>query len=213
MQSVRGRGTCVERGQGTRSRDNLLRSKHLLANTWLLWRPGSGFSTDATTRITILNDIYACLLFWQRRFGDWVLPASTGEMYSAGSNICLRTPAITVVGCQCCWHCKPLCIVAGVQNRRITLSVWAQLSGFHPKTETGSSFRNIVFQVKYRTIGNIQNCDSYTASSQTYGSCFRLKLCSMQFTIVERNHTKRRNVDISLLKIWVPLSPEVTCVR
>jgi hypothetical protein len=44
-----------------------------------------------------------------------------------------------------------------------------QLSSFHPKTETESSLRNIVFWITERTMDNIQKCDSYTntPSSQT----------------------------------------------
>jgi hypothetical protein len=47
---------------------------------------------------------------------------------------------------------------------------WAQLSGFHLKIEIKSSPRNVVLQVKDRTMDNVRNCDSYIniPSSQTY---------------------------------------------
>jgi hypothetical protein len=35
------------------------------------------------------------------------------------------------------------------------------LCRFHLKTETESSLRNVVIQIKDRTIDNVQNCDSY----------------------------------------------------
>jgi hypothetical protein len=46
----------------------------------------------------------------------------------------------------------------------------AQLSRFHPKTEKESGLQNVVFQIKDRTMDNVQNCDSYIniLSSQTY---------------------------------------------
>jgi hypothetical protein len=38
---------------------------------------------------------------------------------------------------------------------------WAQVSKFHLKTETESSLRNAVFQIKDRTVDNVQNDGSY----------------------------------------------------
>jgi hypothetical protein len=37
----------------------------------------------------------------------------------------------------------------------------AHLSRFHLKTDAESSLRNIVFEIKDRTMDNVQNCDSY----------------------------------------------------
>jgi hypothetical protein len=48
---------------------------------------------------------------------------------------------------------------------------WVHLSRFHLKIETESSFQNVLFQIKYRTMdNNVQNWDSYIniPSSQTY---------------------------------------------
>jgi hypothetical protein len=39
----------------------------------------------------------------------------------------------------------------------LSADYWAQLSRFHLKTETESSFRNVVVQIKDRTMDNVQN--------------------------------------------------------
>jgi hypothetical protein len=46
----------------------------------------------------------------------------------------------------------------------------ALLSRFHLKTETESNLRNVEFQIKDRTMDNVQNCGSYIniPSSQTF---------------------------------------------
>jgi hypothetical protein len=49
---------------------------------------------------------------------------------------------------------------------------WDHLCRFHLKTETESSFRNVVFKIKHRTMDNGQSCYSYIniPLSQSYGS-------------------------------------------
>jgi hypothetical protein len=58
--------------------------------------------------------------------------------------------------------------------------------GTHLKKETESSLRNVVFQIKGRTMDNVQNCDSYinTPSSQIR-SCFGV-LCLVVLTKYNR---------------------------
>jgi hypothetical protein len=59
--------------------------------------------------------------------------------------------------------------VSGPESEIISI-YWAQLSKFKLKAEAESNLRNVVFQIKDRTMDNIQNCDSYIniPSSQTY---------------------------------------------
>jgi hypothetical protein len=47
---------------------------------------------------------------------------------------------------------------------------WVQLGRFHLKTETVTSHRSVAFQIKVRTMDNVQNVDSYIniPPSQTY---------------------------------------------
>jgi hypothetical protein len=42
---------------------------------------------------------------------------------------------------------------------------WAQLNSYHLKTETESSLRNAAFQIKNRTMDNVQNFNSYITVS------------------------------------------------
>jgi hypothetical protein len=49
------------------------------------------------------------------------------------------------------------------------LLYWAH-SLYHLKTDIERSLRNVVFEIKARTIGNVENCETYVIipSSQTY---------------------------------------------
>jgi hypothetical protein len=63
-------------------------------------------------------------------------------------------------------------VVAGVQTDTSSI-YWAQLNKFHMKKAKESSLPNVVFEMKDRTMDNVQNCDSYDV-------CFCLSRKGMQ---------------------------------
>jgi hypothetical protein len=99
--------------------------------------------------ITILDIIHRPLLYLKHAFSDtgFSLRLQIDPTQMEGrdrASLCLRTPQTTTTG--------------------FSPTYWAQLSMLHKKTETKSSLRNAEFQVKDRTMENVQN-------SQT---CFKL---------------------------------------
>jgi hypothetical protein len=56
------------------------------------------------------------------------------------------------------WNLSPSS--SGTYSETISI-YWVQLCTLHLKTETESSLRNAVFEMKIRLLDNVQNCDSY----------------------------------------------------
>jgi hypothetical protein len=66
---------------------------------------------------------------------------------------------LTLICGLCCVGFLYLIGVVGVR-RQTSSVVWAQLTKLHLKMEKESIFRNFVFQIKDKTMDNVQNCDS-----------------------------------------------------
>jgi hypothetical protein len=47
------------------------------------------------------------------------------------------------------------------QETKISSIYWTQLSKLHLKTKIEYSLQNVVFEIKDRTMDNVQNCDDY----------------------------------------------------